>query len=200
MKKSFGIEFQITFWIRYSFLNPLRNISLTKNIYVKINSKSINRKSDADLFFFDIADQIKLSSAAWSLWLALRSDHYDTIVVTSLNLLIDITNKYLTHFSIEQGKLGLANITEHGWLLIIGRLDRTWMFWPAKSSITHWGPAIGRCWATTSHKLKIFLKNYWDDWDSWAISLVGDPLCSVICFDFFNKMKIFEIMKGDKAR
>ena len=107
---------------------------------------------------------------------------------------------YLTHFSIEQGKLGLANITEHGWLLIIGRLDRTWMFWPAKSSITHWGPAIGRCWATTSHKLKIFLKNYWDDWDSWAISLVGDPACSVICFDFFNKMKIFEIMKGDKGR
>ena len=102
--------------------------------------------------------------------------------------------KYLTHFSIEQGKLGLTNITEHGWLLIIGRLDRTWMFWPTKSSITHWGPAIGRCWATTSHKLKIFLKNYWDDWDSWAISLVGDPPCSVICFDFFNKMKIFEIM------
>ena len=28
----------------------------------------------------------------------------------------------------------------------------------------------------------------------------GDPPCSVICFDFFNKMKIFEIMKGDKAR
>ena len=89
--------------------------------------------------------------------------------------------KYLTHFSIEQGKLGLTNITEHGWLLIIGRLDRTWMFWPTKSSITHWGPVVGRCWATTSHKLKKYLffifkivlsVYYWDP-----------P--HAVCFDFF---------------